>query len=128
MGQQNFIYSDIDMELDAFSDGDFVKDVDYDAVINSLNNIVSTVQGSRRMLPEFAQYLWELLFEPMDTATARELGQGLLEAIRTWEDRIIVEGIDIMPDYDSNEYRCVMTFSIKPIEEQQSVEFILFTQ
>jgi phage baseplate assembly protein W len=116
------------MELDAHSDGDLKKDVDIDAVINSLNNIVSTVQGSRRMLPEFAQYLWELLFEPMDATTARELGQGILEAVRTWDDRIVVEGIDIMPDYDNNEYRCVMTFRIKPIEQQESVEFILFTQ
>ena len=122
------MYSDIDMELTKASDGDVTKDIDVDAVINSLTNIVSTLQGSRRMLPEFAQDLWGLLFEPMDKTTARQLGQSLLEAIRNWDDRIQVDGIDIMPDYDAAQYKVQMNFTIKPIEREQSVEFILFTQ
>jgi len=122
------MYSDIDMELTKASDGDVTKDVDVDAVINSLTNIVSTLQGSRRMLPEFAQDLWGLLFEPMDKTTAKQLGQGLLEAIRNWDDRIQVDGIDIMPDYDEAQYKVQLNFTIKPIEREQSVEFILFTQ
>ena len=128
MAFRKFMYSDIDMELTKHSDGDLTKDVDVDAVINSLNNIVATIQGSRRMLPEFAQDLWGLLFEPMDANTARAIGQGLLEAIRKWDDRISIDGIDIMPDYDSSEYRVKMNFTIKPIDIEQSVEFILFTQ
>jgi len=125
---RKFMYSDIDMELTKASDGDVTKDVDVDAVINSLTNIVSTLQGSRRMLPEFAQDLWGLLFEPMDKTTAKQLGQGLLEAIRNWDDRIQVDGIDIMPDYDEAQYKVQLNFTIKPIEREQSVEFILFTQ
>ena len=125
---RDFVYSDVDIELTKASDGDITKDIDTDAIINSLTNIVSTIQGSRRMLPEFAQNLWELLFEPMDPTTARALGQGLLEAIKAWEDRLTVEGIDIYPDYDENEYRVNLTFTIKPIQEPISVEFILFQQ
>jgi len=128
MAHRKFMYSDIDMELTKASDGDVTKDVDVDAVINSLTNIVSTLQGSRRMLPEFAQDLWGLLFEPMDKTTAKQLGQGLLEAIRNWDDRIQVDGIDIMPDYDEAQYKVQLNFTIKPIEREQSVEFILFTQ
>ncbi len=125
---KDYVYSDIDIELTKASTGDVTKDTDVDAIINSLNNIVQTLQGARRMLPEFAQNFWGLLFEPMDEETARELGQGLLEAIRVWEDRVEIKGIDIYPDYDSNQYKVLMSFEIKPLEEQQSVEFILFTQ
>lgn len=38
-----------------------------------------TIQGSRRMIPEFAANLYYLLFEPLDEATASEIGETLLD-------------------------------------------------
>ncbi len=122
----NFTYSDIDIGLTKQTDGDIQKDIDIDAILNSLNNIVGTLQGSRRMLPEFAQPIHELLFEPITDDTARTIAQILLEGIRTWEDRIEVIGIDIEPKHDQNQYRIRMEFVIKPLEEEQTIEFVLF--
>ena len=53
----DYMYSDVDMELTRQTDGDVQKDTDTDAVINSLNNIIATLQGGRRMIPEFAHLL-----------------------------------------------------------------------
>lgn len=128
MAIRSSIYSDIDIELSKQTDGDVKKDTDVDAIVNSLNNIVATLQGSRRMIPEFAQDIWALLFEPLDEETARMIGERLLEAIQTWEDRVEVSRIDITPDFDNNIYNLRMNFLIKPIEEETSIDFILFAQ
>ncbi len=122
------IYSDVDIELSKATDGDITRDNDVDAIINSLNNIVSTMQGSRRFLPEFAQDLWSMLFEPLDEESARIIGERLLEAIITWEDRVEITKIDITPDFDQNLYNIRINFLIKPIEEETSIDFILFAQ
>lgn len=121
-------YSDLDMGLAKATDGDVTKDTDINAIINSLENIVSTMQGSRRMIPEFAQDLWNLLFDPLDEETARIIGERLLEAIQTWEDRIEISRIDITPDFDNNLYNIRMNFLIKGVEEETSIDFILFAQ
>ena len=123
---RDFTYSDIDIELTKQTDGDVQKDIDIDAILNSLDNIIATLQGSRRMLPEFAQGVHQLLFEPITDETARAIGQTMLEGIRTWEDRVEIRGIDIEPKHDMNQYRIRMEFIIKPLEEEQTVEFVLF--
>jgi phage baseplate assembly protein W len=53
------------------ADGDVQRDVDVEAIFNSIENIVLTTQGERRMLPTFASNLKRLLFEPIDETTAR---------------------------------------------------------
>lgn len=121
-------YSDLDMELTKATDGDITRDKDIDAIINSLNNIVATLQGSRRMIPEFAQELWNLLFEPLDEDTARLIGEQIIEAIEIWEDRVTITVINITPDYDSNRYDLSMEFLIKPVSEIFAVDFVLFAQ
>jgi phage baseplate assembly protein W len=121
-------YSDFDIELPRQTDGDVQRDTDINAILNSLQNIVSTLQGSRRMLPEFAQDIHSLLFEPITDESARAVGNTLLEGIRTWEDRVEVIGIDIEPKHDMNQYRIRMEFIIKPLEQEQIIDFVLFAQ
>lgn len=128
MAVRSSVYSDVDMSLSKQTDGDIQRDNDIDAIINSLNNIVATIQGSRRMIPEFAQDIWALLFEPLDTETARMIGERLLEAIQVWEDRVEVTRIDINPDYDNNLFSLRMNFKIKTVEEEETIEFVLFSQ
>ena len=122
------VYADLDMKFTRNTSGDVTRDTDIDAVISSLSNIVATLQGGRRMLPEFAQDIWALLFDPMDEDTARILGERLLEAIDIWEDRVKVIRINIDPDWDSNQYNVSMEFRIKRLEEAQTIDFILFAQ
>lgn len=121
----NEFYSDFDIELTKQSDGDIKKDTDVDAIINSLNNIILTTQGSRRMLPTFASNIKGLLFEPVDEITARLIAEGLVDAIRIWETRIEITGFDIEPLYDDNAYRCRLKFTITGSTEVETVNFIL---
>jgi len=118
-------YSDIDIKLEPQNDGDFTRDIEYDAVINSLTNIFNTQPRTRRMLPEFATDIWGYLFEPMDEDTAFRIGNDFLRAIETWEDRVIVQRIHVHANYDNNQYEVKLTFRIQTTRQEVTVDFIL---
>jgi len=118
-------WSDYDGNFTRQSDGDVQRDTDVNAIFNSLGNIILTVQGERRMLPTFASNISQLLFEPIDEITARQIAENLLTAIQIWEDRIDVTGFDIEPMHDQNQYRCRLKFTIVGSDVVESVDFIL---
>lgn len=120
-----YFWSDVDDALTKQDDGDVQRDDDIQAIFNSLTNIIQTVQGERRMLPTFASNIYGLLFEPIDNITARLIAEGIIEAIKVWEDRIDLTGFDIEPQPDLNRYRCNIKFTIVGSDEVESVEFIL---
>ena len=122
---KDYVWSDVNNELQPQNDGDVVIDTDVTAIINSLNNIIRTVPGSRRMLPTFASPTFWLLFEPIDDTTARKIAEGILEAIEIWEDRIDVTGFDIEPREDQGMYRCRMSFVVLGSDEVESIDFVL---
>ena len=128
MTSRTAVYSDLDLELTRQTDGDVKKDIEIDAVVNSLQNIISTLQGSRRMLPEFALDIQRLLFEPLDERTAKLIGNKIVTAIELWETRVEIIKLNITTDYDANLYRMTLDFRIKPIDEIRAIEFVLIAQ
>lgn len=125
MADQSFFWSDVFEEYSKQENGDMQRDTDVNAILNSLRNILMTVQGERRMLPTFASNSWGLLFEPIDEVTAKLIADGLLEAINVWESRIEVTGFDIEPRPDENYYRCRIKFTVEGSDETQTIDFVL---
>jgi phage baseplate assembly protein W len=119
------VYSDIAIEFTRQTDGDILKDEDVEAVKNSLMNIVQTVPGSRRMLPTFAQGASSILFEPMDEGTAKRLGSYILDAIKAWEDRIVIERLHVHANEDWNQYESYLVFYIIGTNTPQKLDFII---
>jgi phage baseplate assembly protein W len=119
------IYSDFDAGLKIQQDGDITRDLEEDAIENSLINIINTRQGSRRMLPEFAVNLMDILFEPMDDTTAREIGNRIFGAIELWDDRVIVEILNVNQNFDKGYYEITLDFRLKTSRRIQTVNFIL---
>lgn len=119
------IYSDIDMELEAQSDGDVTRDTETEAVKNAITNIINTRQGSRRMLPEFAINIYDLLFEPMDDTMAYDIGSRIFNAIESWDDRVIIENVNVHQDYDKNLYEITVDFRIRTSQITETVNIIL---
>jgi len=120
------IYSDIDLELTQQADGDITKDTEFDAVENAIANIVATFQGSRRMIPEFALGIYNLLFEPMDNLSSNRLGSDILEAIKQWDDRVVVKNIHVNANYDLGQYEIKITYNIKDLsEETHAVDYVI---
>lgn len=128
MAIRTAIYSDIDLELNKQTNGDFQRDVEIDAVVNSLQNIISTMQGSRRMLPEFAIDIHNLLFEPLDEKTAEMIGNRIILAIETWEQRIEIVKLNIDVNYDQNLYNMSLEFMLRPYDEVIIIDFVLMAE
>jgi len=119
------VWSDMDIELTRQTNGDITRNTDVNAILNSVTNIINTLQGSRRMLQPFAANMSGLLFEPIDDITARMIAESLIESIRYWEDRIEITGFDINPIYDESRYDCRLKFNIIGSKEIKEIKFIL---
>lgn len=122
---RTIVFSDFDPELIRQNDGDIKRDVEENAVRNSLRNIVLTMQGSRRMLPEFATELHQLMFEPIDENTARQIADQIVGSIELWDDRVDITDFVIQPMPSMSEYRCTVTFQIKGTVRTESLSFVL---
>ena len=123
------MWKDIDLNLTKQKDGDITANYDSDAIINSLRNITQTMQGSRRMLPTFAVPFWSLLFEPVDEQTGYSIGNYLIDAISSWDNRIELTKVNVVAVPDQGQYDVTMNFNIKnSIYEPKSFQFILKQQ
>ena len=107
------VYSDIDMDLTKQRDGDIQKDEDVQAVFNALENIVYTIQGQRRMRPDFAYGAYNFLFEAISESNAKTLGDILNNAILLYESRIDVTNIHVMFDISKNLYSITISFIMR---------------
>ena len=121
----NLVFSDFDPEMIRQNDGDMKRDVEEEAVKNSLKNIALTMQGSRRMLPEFSTEIHRLLFEPIDENTARQIADSIVGSIELWEDRVEILDFIIQPLTSLSQYKCTMEFQIKGTIRTETLEFVL---
>jgi hypothetical protein len=121
------IYSDIDMDLTKQGDGDIRRDEDVEAVFNALENIVMTIQGARRMRPDFAYGPHNFLFEAITESNAISLGNIIKSAIETYENRIVLTNVHMDYDQSNNIYRSTVSFTMKGKgpDVVESISFIL---
>ncbi|MFA5025019.1 MAG: GPW/gp25 family protein [Candidatus Shapirobacteria bacterium] len=123
-----YAYQDIDLELSRQRDGDIKTLGDIEAVKASMMNIAKTMQGSRRMLPDFAYGVVYLLHELMSEDTARRLGEAILDALNTWEDRIDILNVNVHMAMEQATYNITVLYSLKSIGsigETLTLNFIL---
>jgi phage baseplate assembly protein W len=106
------VWKDVDNALGKKNNGDVVDMVGFDAINNSLTNIFTTFQGSRRMIPTFALPIYRLLFEQIDAQTSSILADLILQAVRLWEPRIIVTGITVDARPDENTYIVTLNYTV----------------
>ncbi len=106
------IYSDIDIGLMEQRDGDITIDTDVQAVFNSLRNITLTLQGSRRMRPDFAYGPSYYLFEAINDANAQTLGSLIYNAILQFETRVNITNVHVTYDAPHNLYNVTISFAM----------------
>ena len=109
-------WRDFDINFEKAASGDIRVMRNFDAIENSLRNIFETLQGQRRMLPDFAVGMAKLLFEPVDAYTAGIIAELIYDAIEKWESRIQIEGLDILADSENNRYTITLNYRI--LEDQ----------
>lgn len=63
----------------------------------SIHIILSTRLGERVYRPDFGSRLSELVFEPINSSTLTMIVVYVEEALRKWEPRIVLDGVEALP-------------------------------
>ncbi len=96
------IYSDVNIALGGRSNYELV--LNENAVQQSIINIITTRKGSRPFRRDFGSNLMDLVFDPLDEVTARRMRNQLLNEIAAQEPRVVIEDVEVVPDYDNDQY------------------------
>jgi phage baseplate assembly protein W len=75
--------------------GYFETKNDEDLIQGNILQILGTRRGERVMLPLFGSRIRELIHEPLDPITLRLIKIELIDAIETWEPRVVLMSADI---------------------------------
>lgn len=83
---------------------DLVADFDTQAITNSLQNLFNTNRGEKILNPEFGSDVGKYIFLPVNDINGESLGDAILESIRSFEPRVVVDSLTVYKDEDNNEY------------------------
>jgi len=73
-----------------------------DQVRSDLLTLLLTNPGERVMLPQFGTPLRSIIFDPNDETTAISTRDMILNAIKTWEPRIAIKGVNVTNRVNEN--------------------------
>ena len=105
---------------------DLVQVKDKAAIVQAIQGILLTRKGERPFQPELGCDVQNMLFEPLDYASAGSIKQEIRETIDRYEPRINVTELTCNPDFDNNGYDVGMQYTIVGREDLPvAVEFIL---
>ena len=94
------------------------------AVEQAILMILMTPKGQRVMRPEFGCQIHELMFAPSDASTLGLASYYVDEALRTWEPRIEVRGVDANIDEGYPERIMInIDYRIRETHVEQSMVF-----
>jgi uncharacterized protein len=95
-----------------------------DSIERSIHMILSTAPGERVMRPDFGCAIWDLLYEPINTATIGLMGEATREALGRWEPRIEVDDVDVEPDDSSvGAVRISVAYTVQATNDQRNLVF-----
>ena len=105
---------------------DLVQVKDKAAIVQAIQGILLTRKGERPFQPELGCDVQNMLFEPLDYASAGGIKQEIRETIERYEPRVSIAQLNCTPDYDNNGYNVEMQYTIIGREDVPiGVEFIL---
>ena len=120
-------YSDIDTGLSRNPiTGDVLSVKDENSVKQAVRNLLSTKFGERLMDPEIGSGIYESLFEPLDAFSAEKLREDIINTIRKYESRIVVQNCVVYAESeDSSEINIDLTYIIVGENVEQTSQIIL---
>ena len=89
--------------------------------------ILMTRVGERVMRPAFGSRLHELLFAPLNVATAATARQHVIEALRYWEPRIDVVSVDVTPRPAYGCLEIAITYQIRTTYDERTLVVPFYT-
>lgn len=111
------IYSDLDSKLNIRSDGNLSVVTDEDCIVQSINNILSTVSGERVRNP-IGSSVVQYLFQPINITTARQIRRTITESISKYESRATLDRVVVNARLDENRYDVVIDLRIAGLDNR----------
>lgn len=102
----------VDINNIFYTDATLVTENSYQAINNSIHNIIFTNKGEKVGDPEFGTNIKKLLFNQMDVITEHLMRSELIDTIERYEPRVIIDDVSVTADYDSNLYRIQIIYRI----------------
>jgi len=104
---------------------DVNKHLDQIAVINAIKNLVLTSHYEKPFNPDYGSNVRKLLFETLDIITASAIEREIRQTIESFEPRVRIIGIAVIPDQENNGFSVRMEFSIVNQTNPVSISFLL---
>ena len=86
---------------------------DASAVKRSVRNLVQIGEYEKPFHPEIASGVRDMLFENMTPFTAQTLSTKIKEVIENHEPRALLANINVIPNFDNNQYEVTVEFYIQ---------------
>ena len=107
------IWSEISPEFVSDANGLLKVVTNVDSVKAAINNILKTRKGERVMIPDFGSSLQDILFEPLNSTAIKLLARTVKDDIEKWDDRVIVETVNVYPNPDESSLSLTIGFRIR---------------
>jgi len=95
-----------------------------EAVKRSLRLLLSVDTGETPFFPEFGTRIKRLLFEPIDPITTVLLQREIETTIRSFEPRVQIQQLVVLPSADEQRYEVNLVFSM--VNQTTPVTFTLY--
>ena len=122
-----WVYKDIQENLDLDPvQRDLSSYYDVGAVNNSLANLIRFRKGERQFKFDYGLNIDMFLYEPINNATARAIGDRIKTAIERWEPRISLLSVDITSKIADNQYDIIVRYTVPLLgSNEYEMQYIL---
>jgi phage baseplate assembly protein W len=96
------------------------------AIARSIKNLVLTSRGERFFDYNLGSQVNEILFESLDDISGSSLRESITNVIENYEPRVRLIEVEVIPNYDKNEFGVIVTYNVVGIDAQpQQLSFAL---
>ena len=86
------------------------------AIARAVRNLVFTIPGEKPFQPNIGSNVSRLLFENLDRITASSIQSEIESTINNFEPRVSLNEVTVTPNFDNNEFDCVVNYDIIGID------------
>ena len=105
---------------------DLVTVKDKAAIVQAITALLLTNKGERPFKPDLGCGIQQSLFEPLDYATGGIIRSQVVEVIKKYEPRIVLDNVEVIPDEQNNGYEVELFYTIVGRDDTPiAVEFFL---
>ncbi len=91
---------------------DLNTSTNFEAVKNSLINLITTFPGQKILNPEFGMNFGDLLFLPVSKARGTTIGETITNSLVGFEPRININLVEVIADIERQEYELNLQITV----------------